>query len=259
MRGKIIIIIIFFMTYVGYCQTQYLESFDGTQIAYTDEGKGKVVLLIHGFINSGASWEKTLLKPMLLKEGYRVIVPDLRGTGSSDKPQKDSGYINDAEVRDLVLLINKLNIKKYKAVGYSRGSIILAELLTQDKRIKKAVIGGMGLDFTNKDWSRRILFANAFRGDTNSETKGAVDYAKSINADLQSLHLQQKHQPCTSLEELSKIKAKVLIIAGDLDTDNGSPLDLQKEIPKSAIKIVNGGHNDTVKTLNFATEILDFL
>ena len=65
------------------------------------------------------------------------------------------------------------------AIGYSRGSIVLAKLLTKEKRISKAVFGGMGLDFTNPDWERRIAFADAFSGRTepNTMTKGAIKYA----------------------------------------------------------------------------------
>ena len=131
----------------------------------------------------------------LINEGYKVIVPDLRGNGDSDKPQDEKAYDNDAEVKDIMQLIDHLGVRKYTAIGYSRGSIVLAKLLTKDKRVDKAVLGGMGVDFTNPDWDRRIQFSNAFNGQTNEMTQGAVDYATSINADLRSLHLQQKFQP----------------------------------------------------------------
>ena len=68
-------------------QTNFFQSFDGTQISYIDEGSGETVLLIHGFLNSGKSWENTKLKKDLLEKGYRIIIPDLRGCGQSDKPQ----------------------------------------------------------------------------------------------------------------------------------------------------------------------------
>lgn len=259
MNKKVVTLFLLFTTFISYSQTQYMSSFDGVKIAYTDEGKGEVVLLIHGFINSGNSWNKTVLKEELLQKGYRVITPDLRGTGLSDKPQEDKGYSDGAEVKDLVQLINTINISKYTAIGYSRGSIILAQLLTQDKRIKKAVLGGIGLDFTIENWDRRLMFAQAFDGNIVPETEGAVNYAKSINADLRSLHLQQKYQACPSVEELSKIKAKILVIAGDLDTDNGNPLELQQVIPRSEIAIVKGGHNETAKTEGFSKAIMQFL
>lgn len=240
-------------------QSNKFESFDGVQIAYTDEGSGEAILLLHGFINSRKSWDKTALKKGLLNAGYRVIIPDLRGNGDSDNPQSEKAYKDNAEVKDVLLLMNHLNIEKYKAVGYSRGSIVLAKLLTKDESIEKAVLGGMGIDFTNADWDRRIMFAKAFDGEVNEITKGAVDYAKSINADLRSLHLQQKFQPVTSIDDLNKIKIDVLVICGDQDSDNGNAEELSKTFKNGSLKRVPGDHNGTYKTEGFSLSVLQFL
>lgn len=240
-------------------QTKYFNSFDATKIAYTDEGNGSPVLLIHGFINSKNSWSKTALKKDLLAKGYRVIIPDLRGNGESDTPKNDEAYANNAEVKDLVLLAKHLKLDAYVAVGYSRGSIVLAKLLTQKPKIRKAVLGGMGIDFTNPNWDRRLLFAAAFDGKTTAETEGAVNYAKSIKADLRALHLQQKHQPVTSKKELQTIGISVLVIAGDEDLDNGNPKDLEEAIPNALLKIVKGNHNETYKTESFSKEVIKFI
>lgn len=240
-------------------QTKYFDSFDDTKIAYTDDGKGKPVLLIHGFIQTRKNWDKSELKKELLAKGYRVIIPDLRGNGDSDKPQEDEAYTLDAEVLDLMFLMVELKISKYMAVGYSRGSILLARLMTKDRRLKKAVLGGMGIDFTNPTWNRRMMFRDAFNGKTNTETQGAVDYAKSINADLRSLYLQQKYQAVTTKRQLAQVKIKVLVVAGDTDLDNGNPRALHKAIPKSKLKIVSGDHNNAYKSSGFSKAIIDFL
>lgn len=258
---KVLLILLLFLCSLKgmYAQTHFFNSFDGTKIAYTDKGEGYPVLLVHGFINSRTSWDKTELKKALLANGYRVIAPDLRGNGASDKPQNDEAYVNDAEVKDLKLLADKLKLKEYYAVGYSRGSIVLAKFLTEENRIKKAVLGGMGIDFTNPDWDRRHMFAAAFNGEITAETKGAVAYAKSIGADLRSLHLQQKYQSVTSKVALSNITAKVLVIAGDKDKDNGDPKDLKEAIPNAQFQLVPGDHNGTYKTAAFGEVILKFL
>lgn len=243
-------------------QTQSsFHSFDNIKIAYTDEGTGKPILLVHGFISSGSSWQNTALKKLLLVNGYRVIVPDLRGNGKSDKPSDEEAYKNNAEIKDLIALLDHLNIKSLTAIGYSRGSIVLAKLLTQESRIKKAVLGGMGVDFTNPNWDRRIAFADAFTGRAplNEMTEGAVNYAKSIKADIQALGFLQDYQPVTSTEELNKIKIKTLVICGDEDLDNGSPQQLQSELPNSELIIVKGDHNNTYKQDNFAEAIISFL
>ncbi|APQ15851.1 alpha/beta fold hydrolase [Maribacter hydrothermalis] len=247
------------ITHTIYSQVGNFESFDGVHIAYIDEGVGEPALLLHGFLNSKKSWDKTVLKKDLLDAGYRVIIPDLRGNGDSDKPQEDKAYQNNAEVKDLRLLMDYLNIKKYKAIGYSRGSIVLAKLLTEDNRIEEAVLGGMGIDFTNPQWNRRIMFAKAFDGEVNEITKGAVAYAKSINADMRSLHLQQKYQPVTTVKELGQLEINVLVICGDEDSDNGNATELMHVFKNGSLVNVPGDHNGTYKTSNFSTEILKFL
>jgi pimeloyl-ACP methyl ester carboxylesterase len=242
-------------------ETQYFTSFDGTKIAYTDEGKGQAVILIHGFISNRKSWDNTALKKSLLDRGFRVVIPDLRGNGESEKPHEETAYSGDAEIKDLMELANHLQLKEYQAVGYSRGAIVLAKLLTQDKRIKKGVLGGIGLDFTNPNWDRKLMFAEAFGGKSYlyPETQGAVNYAKSIGADTLVLSLLQKFQPVTSQNELGKIKIPVLVIAGDLDVDNGKPQDLAATLPKSQLEVVKGDHNNAHKTQEFADTVIGFL
>lgn len=241
--------------------TQYFTSFDKTQIAYTDEGTGAPVILIHGFISSGSSWNNTVLKQALVDQGYRVIIPDLRGNGKSDKPQKAKAYAKNAEIKDLKALADHLKLNSYTAIGYSRGSIVLAKLLTKEKRIKQAVIGGMGLDFTNPKWPRRIQFANAFLGTEalTSSTEGAVSYAKSIGADIKVLGYLQQHQPITTIKNLKKVKIRMLVIAGGEDKDNGSPIDLNEVFPNSQLVLVPGDHNNTYKGQDFSDAIMGFL
>src|SRR4051794_3270699 len=64
----------------------YFKSFDGRAIYYEVKGRGKPVILIHGFIVDGESWKKTAVYKDLLESGYKVITLDLRGNGRSDKP-----------------------------------------------------------------------------------------------------------------------------------------------------------------------------
>ncbi len=237
------------------------SSFDGEQMAYVDEGEGPAVMLLHGFINSAASWEGTELKKQLLAQGFRTIVPDLRGNGNSAKPQTDAAYADFAEIKDLLALADHLKLEEYMAVGYSRGSILLANLLTREPRISRAVIGGMGLDFTDPDWPRRIQFADAFSGEValTPETEGAVNYAKSINADLRSLHLQQKHQPSTSPDALREVSIPIMVLVGNDDKDNGDPGDLERLFPNGRLNIIPGDHNTTYRKAIFGAAVMAFL
>src|ERR1051326_5101883 len=232
----------------------YFSSFDKVKIWYEEKGSGKPVLLIHGFTGKGSDWKTKPVYDSLLASGFKVISADLRGNGLSDKPHEPAAYANDAEAKDLMGLLKYLGIKKYEAVGYSRGSIILARLLVLDKNIRNAVIGGMGADFTNPMWPRRIGLYHALMSDT---VKGYDDFRKRIatsGLDRLALAYQQKEQPSTSREALGKIRRKVLIICGDKDEDNGKAQELQQLIPGSRYAIVPGNHGTAAATTEFAKE-----
>lgn len=259
-KRQLVLVFFLFLVKNALSQSQIHVSFDGTKIAYTKVGEGAPVLLIHGFLNNRKSWEKSELFKNLVAHGYMVIIPDLRGNGTSDRPQKEVAYQNNAEAKDLKDLMDALGFSKYAAIGYSRGSIVLAQLLTMDARIHQAVLGGMGIDFTDANWERKKAFTAAFNGKVTSITKGAVDYAKSIGADFRSLYLQQKYQPVTTKMELSQLTVpKVLVIAGDQDTDNGNPEELKEAIPNAKLIIVPGDHNTTYKKNPFSKAVVDFM
>ena len=239
--------------------SNYFSSFDGTKIYYEVRGKGKPVLLVHGFISNSTSWKRAALYTNLLENGYKVILLDMRGNGKSDKPHDSLAYDNDAEAKDIMKLIDILKIKQYSAIGYSRGSIITARLLVLDKRVQNAVLGGMGLDFTNPEWPKRKMFYRALMGDSIPQLKGVVDYVRSQGLDQLALAYLQKAQPSTSKEMLGKIKQPVLVICGDKDSDNGSAAELAKILPNNSIATTPGDHNHAAAKTEFSKEVLNFM
>ena len=66
-------------------------SFRNGKIAFSDEGKGRVVVLIHGFLGSKEIWNSVHAS---LAKNYRVIAIDLPGHGSSDC----FGYVHSMEL-----------------------------------------------------------------------------------------------------------------------------------------------------------------
>ncbi len=237
----------------------YLTSFDGVKIYYEMAGTGSPVLLLHGFTGTGTSWKRTALFNDLISAGYQVIIPDMRGNGRSDKPHDSIAYDNDAEAKDLMLLMDKLKFKHYDVAGYSRGSIIVARLLVLDKRINKAVMGGMGADFTNPLWPRRIKFYRALMGDSVPELKPMVMNVQKQKLDQLALAYQQRSQPSTSKEALGKIQKPVLVICGSEDEDNGSASILAGLLPKSKVATVPGDHGHAFVTPEFAAAVIGFL
>ena len=63
---------------------------NGVGIEYQVSGQGRPVVLLHGFPDSGRLWRHQV--PALAQAGFRVIVPDLRGYGRSDKPADVAAY-----------------------------------------------------------------------------------------------------------------------------------------------------------------------
>ena len=130
----------------------YYNSFDSTKIYYEVRGSGYPVILVHGFSGTGQGWKHCAVYNDLLDAGFEVILIDQRGNGRSDKPHTDAAYANDAEAKDIIGLMSYLGFKQYDAVGYSRGSIITSRLLVLDKRVHKAIMGGMGDGYTDPNW-----------------------------------------------------------------------------------------------------------
>src|SRR5476649_1798999 len=176
-------------------QGAYFTSFDGTKIYYEVKGNGYPVILIHGFSGTGQGWKNGPLYNDLLTAGYMVIIIDQRGNGHSDKPHTDAAYANDAEAKDIMGLMTSLNVKNYDAVGYSRGSIITSRLLVLDKRLHRAVMGGMGDAYTNPDWPLRIHAYRALMGDTTlHDIDFLIKFIHSQHLDELAFALQQKNQ-----------------------------------------------------------------
>ncbi len=263
-RGLIVFSILLFLTIRVFSQAategSYFTSFDGVKIYYEVKGEGYPVILIHGFSGTGQGWKSCAVYDDLLKEGYKVIIIDQRGNGHSDKPHTDEAYANDAEAKDIIALMSSLNIKNYDAVGYSRGSIITSRLLVLDKRIHKAVMGGMGDAYTNPDWPRRVHAYKALMGDTTlHDVDDMVKYIRSQHFDELTMALQQKYQPSTNKKELAAVRKPVLIIRGTADKENGSEIVLNKLIPHSSLDYVPGNHNTAIRNTEFSESVLKFL
>lgn len=89
------------------------------KVAFTDEGKGRTVVLLHGFLGAAEIW-----KPLAenLKKSYRVITIDLPGHGESDV----IGYAHSMErMADCVkAVLDHLRLKRYVMIGHSMGGYV---------------------------------------------------------------------------------------------------------------------------------------
>lgn len=95
---------------------------NGVRINYVSGGHGEAVLLLHGYPQSLVLWHKIAPR---LAERYRVIAPDLRGYGESEKPNNGSDdsdlYNKRVMAKDIVCLMDELGIDTFHLVGHDRG------------------------------------------------------------------------------------------------------------------------------------------
>lgn len=101
-------------------------------ISYSDEGAGRPVVLLHGHTLDRRVWLPVV--PHLLSAGLRVIRPDLRGHGRSDRP--DFGYHFSDHCGDVVALLDHLGLDRATLVGFSfGGGVALETTLTHPNRV----------------------------------------------------------------------------------------------------------------------------
>lgn len=118
---------------------QIATATDGTKLAYRTYGDGPLaVLLVHGWMASSAVW--SLMLEALGTEGLRLIVPDLRGTGASGKP--DTGYTLEQYAKDLLAVADHAKATRFAVVGSSMGGQ-LTQLLAAT--VPERVVGALAM------------------------------------------------------------------------------------------------------------------
>jgi pimeloyl-ACP methyl ester carboxylesterase len=88
------------------------------EIAGADDAPA--VLLLHGFPDSAALWRHQV--PRLVSAGHRVIAPDLRGFGRSDRPEGVEQYAMANLVGDVLALLDALEVPRAAVVGHDWGA-----------------------------------------------------------------------------------------------------------------------------------------
>jgi pimeloyl-ACP methyl ester carboxylesterase len=116
---------------------------DGVELAVLDEGEGTPVLLLHGFPDSSQVWRHQI--PILKDAGFRVVAPDLRGFGESDKPRDVDAYRVGKSVSDLTKVLDALEIESTHVVGHDWGAgVAWAFALMAPQRLEKLAVLSVG-------------------------------------------------------------------------------------------------------------------
>ena len=111
---------------------------DGTKLFYKDWGKGKPVVLMHGWPVNADSFDETALA--LAENGFRAICPDRRGFGRSDQPW--NGYDYDTFADDIAAVISDAGVSEPVAIaGFSMGGGDVARFISRNQgRVSRAIL-----------------------------------------------------------------------------------------------------------------------
>ena len=113
----------------------HTASVNGHRIAYLDEGQGPPLILLHGY--GGSMWQWEYQQPLTAQ--FRVITPDLIGSGLSDKPAID--YRPEELIDSIRGLMDELGLSTATLIGNSMGGgVAIGMALTYPERVHRLVL-----------------------------------------------------------------------------------------------------------------------
>jgi pimeloyl-ACP methyl ester carboxylesterase len=245
-------------------QIHYWTASDNVQLAYRELGQGRPVVLLHGlFSDSNINWLKFGHADRIAARGFRVIMPDLRAHGLSDKPHGAEHYPRGILARDVRELVALLGLTEFDLGGFSLGARTTVEAVGEGMRPRRAVLGGLGLEGL-RNWKRRKtfflhaigLFDKVQRGDPHWLS---IQFMKSQKIDRVASVLLLESFEDAFMDWLQAFTMPTLVICGSEDDDNGSAEELANVLPNAVFTEVPGTHMSSVTKAHFGQAIADFL
>jgi pimeloyl-ACP methyl ester carboxylesterase len=245
---------------------------DGATIAYADQGEGDAVVLVHGFAASVAeNWERSGWLSMLVRAKRRVVAIDLRGHGKSAKFYDPADYSLDIFARDVVAIVEHLQLKKPDLIGFSLGArVVLQSLLLRPERFLLGVLCGVGEFLLNPRADRdpeefaRAMEAPNVEAISDDMARRFRLFAEGQGQDLKALAAVSRGLNASgrgwSAAELGGIKNETLVVAGAGDDLAGAPEPLARALHNArAVRVPGCGHMDCLIQPMFKGAIMDFL
>ena len=245
-------------------EPQFFDSFDGQRLAWREVGEGRPVVLIHGFFSDAeTNWIRYGHANAIAGKGFRVIMPDLRGHGSSARPHDPAAYPPDALPRDGHALIEHLGLTDYDLGGYSLGARTTSRMLATGADPRRVIFSGMGLDGLTAADRRgghfRHILTNLGKHERNSPEWFAEAFLKTTGGDPQALLGVIDTFVSTSIAQIEHFAWPTLCVNGADDDDNGSAVALADALPNSRYVEVPGNHMSAVVKPELGQAIADFL
>jgi pimeloyl-ACP methyl ester carboxylesterase len=251
---------------------QRYTSWDGIEIAYGEWGEETVpppVVLHHGFVaDAQANWVATGVVDALVAAGRRVIAPDARGHGRSEKPHDPARYGEQRMARDLAVLLDTVGVPRVDLVGYSMGAVVALIFSSGDERVRRLVVGGVGSGVVECGGVDRRAVSNesiveALDADdpasiARPEAAAFRALADALDADRRAL-VAQARSVYRGGVALDRISAPTLILAGEDDPLAVRPEVLADAIPDAELRILDGNHVEALGDPRFSRSIVEFL
>ena len=237
---------------------------DGVEIAWHELGEGRAVVLLHGlFSDAETNWIRFGHAAEIAGRGLRVIMPDLRGHGTSARPHDPEAYPPDILVDDGLALVAHLGLAEHDLGGYSLGGRTAARMVVRGATPRRLIVAGMGIDGMLDTGRRTQHFRRILRGlgthERGSPEWMAEAFLKTTGGDPQALLPLLDSFVDTREAELRAIDLPTLVVSGADDSDNGSAEELAAMLPRGRYVEVPGNHMSAVTKPELGRALADFL
>jgi pimeloyl-ACP methyl ester carboxylesterase len=223
----------------------------GVRIHYRVEGEGPALVLQHGFTWNMDGWARHGYVDAL-RPHHRLILVDARGHGASDKPHEASAYELSLHVRDIVAVLDALDVPAAHFWGYSMGGWIgfgLAKYAPE--RARGLILGGAhpyGRSLPSRlDASDPKAFLKGMLSGfgVDFDTLPADKQAEFLDNDFLALAAAPGARP--SLQDvLPTMRMACFLYCGELDGTIADTQRCAKEIPHSTfVSFPNLNHPET--------------
>jgi pimeloyl-ACP methyl ester carboxylesterase len=245
-------------------ETHFWTASDGVKLAWRELGEGRPVILVHGlFSDANTNWIKFGHAERIAAVGFRVIMPDLRAHGLSDKPQNPQAYPCGVLARDLHEFIAHLDLTDFDLGGFSLGARTTVQAVGEGERPRKAILAGMGLEGLS-DWNRRQAFFHEAIAQFDIARRGdpwwmAIQFMKTMKVDRVAAGLLLRTFEDAHPEWLNEFTMPTLILCGSEDQDNGSAPSLAEALPNATHITVPGTHMSSVAKAEFGGALAEWL
>ncbi len=233
------------------------------KIHYKDQGKGPVIMLIHGYLETSEIWSSFAKR---LSENFRVITVDLPGHGKSENA--DEVLTMDFMASILAKLLENLNIRKVFLTGHSLGGYVtlaFAELYTDllsgyclfhshpfaddSGKIEKRKVEAGVVEKGKKDWfipgNITKLYATTNLQKFSESLKRSIEIALKIPDETIIAVLKGMITRPSRVSAMESGKVPYLWILGTMDNlINCGEIQSRIRVPKNAEVIIlkNSGH-----------------